>query len=118
MFYRIDFYIFNFIRKFNRYTIKKKGKPKAYLNYVFFDKELNFVPDGSGIKQVDGAPGELEILSSGKVVANLPTLKLRQARKNGYVYTSNESPQDDLSHSEVHGMFFDNFAVTQSATLF
>jgi hypothetical protein len=67
----------------------KDNKPKAYLNYVFFDKQFNFVPDGSGVKQVDGEPNQLEILSSGKVVA----------KKNGcvYVYTSNESQQDSLS---------------------
>ncbi len=52
--------------------------------------------DGSGIKQVNGEPGQLETLSSDKVVA----------KKNGYVYvyTSNESQQDVL---------FDNFGVTQ-----
>ena len=66
-----------------------ENKPKAYLDYVFFDKQLNFVPDGSGVKQVDGEAGKLETLSSGKVVA----------KKNGYVYvyTSNESQQDSLS---------------------
>jgi RHS repeat-associated protein len=72
----------------------KIDKPKAYLNYVFFDKQFNFVDDGSGVKQVDGEPGKLETLASGKVVA----------KKNGYVYvyTSNESRQDVL---------FDNFGV-------
>src|SRR5699024_3637174 len=52
--------------------------------------------EGSGVKQVDGEAGELETLSSGKVVA----------KENGYVYvfTSNESPQPVL---------FDNFGVTQ-----
>jgi hypothetical protein len=41
------------------------------------------VNNGSGIKQVDGEPNQLETLASGKVVA----------KKNGYVYvyTSNES---------------------------
>src|SRR5699024_2675533 len=75
---------------------KRLNKPKAYLNYVFFDKQLNFVEDGSGVKQVDGEAGKLETLSSGKVVA----------KENGYVYvfTSNESNQDVL---------FDNFGVTQ-----
>ena len=71
-----------------------EDKPKAYLNYVFFDNQLNFVGDGSGVKQVSGDPGELETLSSGKVVA----------KKDGYVYiyTSNESGQD---------VFFDNLGV-------
>ncbi|TAM92963.1 MAG: hypothetical protein EPN39_21215 [Chitinophagaceae bacterium] len=74
----------------------KLNKPKAYLNYVFFDNQFNFVNDGSGIKQVDGEPNQLETLASGKVVA----------KKNGfvYVYTSNESQQDVL---------FDNFGVMQ-----
>jgi RHS repeat-associated protein len=72
----------------------QKDKPKAYLNYVFFDKQFKFVSEGSGVKQADGEPGQLETLSSGKVVA----------KKNGYVYvyTSNESRQDVL---------FDNFGV-------
>ena len=41
------------------------------------------------MKQIDGEAGELETLSSGKVVA----------KENGYVYvfTSNESNQDSLS---------------------
>jgi hypothetical protein len=30
----------------------QKGKPTAYLNYVFFDKQFKFVGDGSGVKQV------------------------------------------------------------------
>jgi RHS repeat-associated protein len=72
----------------------KDDKPKAYLNYVFFDNQFKFVDDGIGVKQVDGEPGQLETLSSGKVVA----------KENGYVYvyTSNESQQDVL---------FDNFGV-------
>src|SRR5699024_10683472 len=75
---------------------KEINKPKAYLNYVFFDKQLNFVEEGSGVKQVDGEAGKLEILSSGKVVA----------KENGYVYvfTSNASSQD---------VFFDNLGVMQ-----
>ena len=50
--------------------------------------------DGSGVKQVDSEPNQLETLASGKVVA----------KKNGYVYvyTSNESKQDVL---------FDNLGV-------
>lgn len=72
----------------------KEDKPKAYLNYVFFDNQFKFVGDGSGVKQVDGDPGQLETLSSGKVVA----------KRNGYmyVYTSNESQQNVL---------FDNLGV-------
>ncbi|GAA4316372.1 RHS repeat-associated core domain-containing protein [Compostibacter hankyongensis] len=72
-------------------------KPRAFLNYVFFDNQLNFVEEGSGVKQVQAEPDELETLSSGEVVA----------KKSGYVYvyTSNESQQDVL---------FDNLVVTQS----
>ena len=71
-------------------------KPKAYLDYIFFDNQLKFVTDGSGVQQVNGDPGELETLASGKVVA----------KRNGYVYvyTSNESTQDVL---------FYNLGVTQ-----
>ena len=72
----------------------KLDKPKAYLNYVLFDNQFKFVDDGSGVKQVDGEPNQLETLASGKVVA----------KENGYVYvyTSNESKQDVL---------FDNLGV-------
>ncbi|WP_344980130.1 RHS repeat-associated core domain-containing protein, partial [Compostibacter hankyongensis] len=72
-------------------------KPRSFLNYVFFDNQLNFVEESSGVKQVQAEPDELETLSSGEVVA----------KKSGYVYvyTSNESQQDVL---------FDNLVVTQS----
>jgi hypothetical protein len=35
----------------------KDNKPKAYLNYVFFDNQFKFVGDGSKVKQMDGEPG-------------------------------------------------------------
>ncbi|GAA4314378.1 hypothetical protein GCM10023143_25200 [Compostibacter hankyongensis] len=74
-------------------------KPRAYLNYVFFDNQLNFVEEGSGVKQVQAEPDELETLSSGQVIA----------KKSGYVYvyTSNESQQD---------VFFDNVVVEDLAS--
>ena len=41
----------------------KEDKPKAYLNYVFFDNQFKFVDDGSGVKRLEGDPGQLETLS-------------------------------------------------------
>ncbi|MDP9042181.1 MAG: hypothetical protein M3N30_09375 [Bacteroidota bacterium] len=60
-------------------------KPKAYLNWILFDDQFNYVASNSGVQQV--LPG-----SSAQVLsASLQTMS-----KNGYlyVYTSNESPQD------------------------
>ncbi len=60
-------------------------KPKAYLNWILFDEQFNFVASNSGVKQVE-AGTEKQAL-----VAPLQTIG-----KNGflYIYVSNESPQD------------------------
>jgi len=37
---------------------KINDKPKAYLNYVYFDNQFKFVGDASGVKQAGGDPGQ------------------------------------------------------------
>jgi RHS repeat-associated protein len=61
------------------------SRPKAYLNYILFDDQMNYVASNSGVVQVQ--PGS----SKQALVASLQTIS-----KNGYlyVYVSNESPQD------------------------
>ncbi|MBS0027278.1 DUF6443 domain-containing protein [Chitinophaga sp. 22321] len=71
--------------------------PKAYLNYVLFDEQLNMVDENSGVRQVQGSPDQLQTLATSSMVI----------KKNGfiYVYTSNESVQD---------VFFDNIVVAHN----
>ncbi|MES2430803.1 MAG: DUF6443 domain-containing protein, partial [Bacteroidota bacterium] len=71
-------------------------KPRAYLNYIFFDENFNFVPGVSGFKRV---------ALSGNGDDRFLTMPETKAIKNGYVYIylSNESNQP---------VFFDNFTVT------
>jgi RHS repeat-associated protein len=67
--------------------------PRAYLNYLFFDEQFNFVAQGSGAKPVTSA-NDAQLIASGL-----------KAPKNGYVFVflSNES---DLP------VYFDQFYVT------
>jgi RHS repeat-associated protein len=60
-------------------------KPKAYLNWILFDNQFNYVASNSGVQQAQ--PGA----SKQALVAPLQTIS-----KNGYlyVYVSNESQQD------------------------
>jgi RHS repeat-associated protein len=71
------------------------NKPRAYLNYLFFDENLNFVSQGSGFQQVsqegDGAPALM--------------MQQVKAPKNGYVYVY-------LSNASTEPVYFDNFAVS------
>ena len=69
-------------------------KPKAYLNFALFDDQFTLVEEGSGVRQVQGAPDQLQTLATG----------LLPIPKTGflYVYTSNESVED---------VFFDNLTV-------
>lgn len=70
------------------------SRPKAYLNWVLFDNQFNFVAGSSGVVQV------LSGSSKQALVAPLQTIA-----KNGYlyVYVSNESPQN---------VYFDDVTVT------
>ncbi|QEH44079.1 RHS repeat-associated core domain-containing protein [Chitinophaga sp. XS-30] len=72
-------------------------KPKAYLNYILFDEQMNLVEENSGVKQIQSAPDELQYLVKNKMPVT----------RNGYlyVYTSNESQQD---------VYFDDLTVVMS----
>jgi RHS repeat-associated protein len=71
-------------------------KPKAYLNYVLFDEQFNYVSSNSIVRQVTTADalGTLYITDDA----------ITRMKKNGYlyIYLSNESPMD---------VFFDNLVV-------
>ena len=75
-------------------------KPKAYLNWIFFDNQFNFISGSSDAMQVDMAG------STGKK-AMVPSLQTMP--KNGYlyVYISNESNQnvyfDDITVRHTTG---------------
>jgi len=68
-------------------------KPKAYLNWILFDDQFNYIASNSGVQQVQSG-GTKQVLSA-------PTQTMS---KNGYlyVYVSNESAQD---------VYFDNLTV-------
>lgn len=70
------------------------SKPKAFLNWILFDEQFNFIASNSGVEQVQ--PGT----EKQALVAPLQTIS-----KNGflYIYVSNESPQD---------VYFDDLTVT------
>ena len=70
-------------------------KPKAYLNWIFFDEQFKVVAGSSGFEQVGGSGATTPHIKNGLV----PT-------KSGYlyVYTSNEATNIDV--------FFDNLQVT------
>src|SRR5581483_8997297 len=71
--------------------------PKAYIQWVLFDEQFNYISASSGAQQV-GASGSLNVLqnTSGPISIS----------KNGYlyIYVSNEDPSIDV--------FFDNLQVT------
>ncbi len=74
--------VFNFLSNGRSYD---STKPKAYLNWILFDNQFNYVSSNSGVQQV--LPG------SSRQVLSAP---LQTMARNGYlyVYVSNESPQD------------------------
>jgi RHS repeat-associated protein len=79
------------------------GWPKAYLNWILFDEQFNFVSSGSGAEQVPaetafGAAPNQHVY--GHIRTGLPV------DKNGYlyVYVSNVTPNIDV--------YFDNLQVT------
>ncbi len=71
------------------------SKPRAFVNWVLFDNQMNFVSSSSGFDQV-GADQEFKH----HILTNLPV------DKSGYlyIYVSNETPNIDV--------FFDNLQVT------
>ncbi|RBL91623.1 DUF6443 domain-containing protein [Chitinophaga flava] len=70
-------------------------RPKAYLNYIYFDEHFKMVEDGSGVKQVQPIPDQIQQLGTDKMVVS----------KSGYLYVfpSNESSQQ---------LYFDNITVS------
>jgi RHS repeat-associated protein len=73
------------------------NKPKAYLNFALFDDQFNLVDDNSGVRQVQGSPDAMQVLSVDKAVI----------KKTGflYIYTSNESAEN---------VYFDNLVVVHN----
>ncbi|MBL7706315.1 MAG: RHS repeat-associated core domain-containing protein [Taibaiella sp.] len=74
-------------------------RPKAFLNYLFFDEELNLVPEHSRIWQADGESSWSKIGSAEYVPLEVP--------QNGYIvaYLSNQSGQE---------AWFDNMSLVVS----
>jgi len=70
-------------------------KPHAFVNWILFDNQFNFVEASSGFQQV-GADQELHK----HILTNLPIISSGYL----YIYTSNETPNVDV--------FFDNLQVT------
>jgi RHS repeat-associated protein len=75
------------------------NRPRAYLNYIFFDEQFRFVNEKSGADMVKAA-------GDGQTPLRIPISTA--APKNGYVYVylSNETPNMPV--------YFDNFFVTHT----
>jgi len=73
------------------------SKPHAFVNWVLFDNQFNYVAESSGFDQV----GSDTILKK-HVLMNLPVTKSGYL----YIYLSNETPNIDV--------FFDNLQVTHT----
>ncbi len=83
------------------------GAPKAYLNWLVFDKDFMLIPDKSGYRQITTASREY-----GQDVAHerlfSPSIEISEPG-SVYIYLSNE----ELTPVEV---YFDDFKVTQVKT--
>jgi RHS repeat-associated protein len=93
------------INNFLSTQVNDPSRPKAYLNWILFDEQFNFVSSSSGAEQV---PVESEF-------GNVPNQQVKLHVKNDlpinksgylYVYVSNETPNIDV--------FFDNLQVTHT----
>jgi RHS repeat-associated protein len=71
------------------------GTPRAYLNYIFFDEQFNYISQGSG---------SIRVKADGNGVVPLVVTNI-QAPRNGYAYIY-------LSNESAEPVYFDNFAVT------
>ncbi|HEV7780489.1 MAG TPA: RHS repeat-associated core domain-containing protein [Chitinophagaceae bacterium] len=74
------------------------NRPRAFINYLFFDEQFRLVPGNYGFSAVNNTPGLKDHFSE---------LQNKVAQKNGYVYiyVSNESPVD---------VYFDNLQVVHT----
>ena len=79
------------------------GRPKAYLNWILFDEQFNFVSSNSGFEQV---PAETAFGTVPNQIVYPHVKSNLSIDKCGYryVYVSNETPNIDV--------FFDNLQVT------
>jgi RHS repeat-associated protein len=73
----------------------QQSKPQAFVNWILFDNQFNYVSASSGFDQV-GGDQEFKI----HTLLNLPVTQSGYL----YIYTSNETPNVDV--------FFDNLQVT------
>ena len=82
----------------NAHPPSNGSKPRAYINYIFFDEQFKYVADCSNATLIGNA-------GSGQPRLFTPNV---QATKNGYVYVylSNETPNMPV--------YFDNFSVSHT----
>jgi RHS repeat-associated protein len=83
-------------------TPANPNKPKAYINYIFFDEQFNYVEENSYAKIVDDIPAGQNFRDDVLIGDN------KTAPKNGYVYVyiSNDSRNIPV--------YFDDFMVTHT----
>ncbi len=89
----------------NQSNNSNTNSPRAYLNWILFDEQFNYVSSSSGFEQV---PVE-SYYNNGNIPNNNTKLHVRNdmpINKSGflYIYVSNETPNIDV--------FFDNLQVT------
>ena len=74
------------------------GDPSAFINWVLFDENFNYVPEGSGFKKVETFSDDMQVLEQEET----------EVPKNGFlfVYLSNETQHYDV--------FFDDMLVNYS----
>ncbi|MDB5199282.1 MAG: cell well associated RhsD protein [Chitinophagaceae bacterium] len=81
----------------NQNSTYTTSKPKAFINWILFDEQFNYVSSNSGFEQVGNDNGSSVTVHT---KTNMPI------DKNGYlyIYVSNETPNIDV--------YFDNLQVT------
>lgn len=90
--------ISGFIGDGSRYNGSYPYRPKAFINYLFFDEQFKVVSGGAGFSAVSNTSGLKD---------HYTELQNKVAKKNGYVYiyVSNESPVN---------VYFDNLQVVHT----
>jgi len=78
-------------------TLINSSRPHAFVNWVLFDNQFNYVTESSGFDQVGD-----DLQFKKHVLLNLPVTKSGYL----YIYVSNETPNVDV--------FFDNLQVTHT----